>query len=291
MTEQAAAPAEAPPAEAPPAEAAPAEAAPAAEAPPEWMGDLPDDLKSNATLARFKSVEDLGRGFIETKKLATSKLSIPGEGATADQWNEVWTALGRPESADAYDVKTIELPVDAPAEQRAALAEATKPFKEFAHKLGLLPDQVTALSQFDLDRNAAWFAKGEEEVGALKEKLGKDYEPKLAAANKAYAQLFGDGREAIDLANELDRKVGSAGLLKGMMRLAEMMGEHHLVENDEVPGFGEIKDAEAKLTELQADKSWRDKFEAGDAVVVAQRARLLALAQEQAMRRKPTARQ
>jgi hypothetical protein len=69
---------------------------------------------------------------------------------------------------DDYDIKTIELPVDASDEERTALAEATKPFKALAHKLGLTPAQATALSEFDLQRTADFYAKGEEEIAALK---------------------------------------------------------------------------------------------------------------------------
>jgi hypothetical protein len=68
------------------------------------------------------------------------------------------------------------------------------------------------------------------------------------------------------------------------MRLGEIAGEHSLSTNDNVEGFGEVADAEAKLDELQGDKTWREKLNNGDATVIAQRNRLLELAKAQALR-------
>jgi hypothetical protein len=178
-----------------------------------------------------------------------------------------------------------ELPVDATDEQRALQAEAYKPYRELAHKIGLRPEQAKALSEFELDRLKAYQAKGEEELSELKGKLGRDYESKLAAGQKAFAQIFGGDEEAAQLAQELDRKVGSARLVKASMRLAEIMGEHHLIETDTIEGFGDVKDADAKIDELQADEEWRKRYNAGDAKTVGEYKRLLELAKKQAARR------
>jgi hypothetical protein len=251
---------------------------------PTWRDTLPDDLKNDATLSKYADLETFARGHLETKRLASSKVIVPGEGATEDDWGAFYKAIGRPEDPDAYDIKTIELPVDASDEERTALAEATKPFKALAHKLGLTPAQATALSEFDLQRTADFYAKGEEEIAALKDQLKGDYAPKLEAGRNAFAQLFGNDPEAIQLAAELDRKVGSGRIVKAMMRLGEVMGEARLIDNDKVEGFGEVGNADAKIDELQKDKAWREKFTAGDPTTVNQYNRLLDLAKRQALR-------
>jgi hypothetical protein len=283
-----------PPAVETPAVETPAIETPAVETPavetPTWRDSLPDELKADATLARYADVPALAKAHVEAHRVAKSKVVVPGADADEAAMGAFFDAIGRPASADDYNIPTVELPVDASPEDRAALAEAVKPFKEFAHKIGLRPEQATALGQFDLDRQAAYFAKGSEEIAALKAELGKDYEPKLAAAKKIATQLFGDDAEAIQLADDMDRKVGSARYVKAMMRLAEIAGEHGIVETDTVEGFGEVQDADAKLDQLQADPTWREKFKAGDPQVVAQRARLLELAKSQASRRSASAR-
>lgn len=251
---------------------------------PEWMTSLPDDLKADPTLGRFKDVEALSRGHLETQKLARSKILLPGEDAAAEDWGKLWDSLGRPENADGYTIPMPELPVDAPAEARRLLAEEYKPFRELAHGIGLTPKQAEALGKFELDRQNASYAKGKAEVDALKARLGADYEPKQLAGQKAFARIFGNDEEALKLAAELDQKVGSARLVEASMRLAEIMAEHRIIDSEDVPGFGEVKDAEAKLAELHKDKSWREKLNAGDATVVAQNKRLTELALSQAVR-------
>lgn len=263
---------------------------PVAASTPEWLAPLPDDLKGDATLIRYKDVEALAKAHIEAHKVAKSKVIVPAEDATDEQRGTFYDAIGRPASADDYDVPTIELPVDASDEQRNALKEATKPYRELAYQIGLTLVQAKSLAEFDLKRSADYYAKGAEEVTALEQQLGPQYAIKREAAERAFKQVFGSDDEATLLASEMDRKVGSARFVKGMMRLAEIMGEHQIIESDTVEGFGEVKDAEAKLTALNRDKSWRDKLNASDPTVVAQQARLLELAQKQALRRSAGAR-
>jgi hypothetical protein len=255
---------------------------------PEWMAGLPDELKSDATLSRYADVPALAKAHIEAHKVAKSKVIVPGADADDAQLSAFYDAIGRPASPDDYDLAMPELPVDASAEDRAALAEGFKPYRELAHQLGLTPKQARALSEFDIKRSADWYAKGAEEVAAVKEEMKQDYAPKLAAGQKIFAKLAGNDAETALLAQELDRKMTSGRLVKFVMRLGEIAGEHGLIESDTVEGFGDVADAEAKLNELQGDKTWRDRLNAGDVTVKAQRDRLLDLAKKQAMRRTGT---
>jgi hypothetical protein len=253
---------------------------------PEWMGTLPDDLKGDATLSRYADVSALAKAHIEAHKVAKSKVVIPGEGATDEDWGKFYNAIGRPETADGYtDIPSVELPVDATDEERAARDGALKPYRELAHRIGLTPAQAKELAQFDLDRSAAALTRSNEEVAELETKLGKDYEPKRAAAQQIFTQLFGEGMDAALLANEFDKAIGnSARFLKGMMRLAEVAGEHKIIDSDKVEGFGDVKDASGKLDELMADAEWRKRFNANDPATVRQHRNLLETAQRQAMR-------
>jgi hypothetical protein len=241
-------------------------------------------LKADATLSRYADIPSLAKAHIEAHKVAKSKIVIPAEDAGDEAWGAFYNQLGRPETPDAYTIPMPELPVDAPQEARELLAQEYKPFRELAHSIGLNAKQAEALGKFELDRQNAFYAQGESEIKALREALGQDYEPKVEAGRRAFARIFGDDEEALALANELDKKVGSARLVKASMRLAEIMGEHGLIDSDTVEGFGEVKDAEAKIAELQKDASWREKFNNGDAGVRAQYNRLLDLAKKQAVR-------
>jgi hypothetical protein len=240
---------------------------------PEWLGALPEELRGDQTLTRFADVEALARGHIEAHKVAKSKLVIPAADAPPEQWGAVYDQLGRPADAKDYEIPLPE------GQEDTSLADA---FKPVAHGLGLLPGQAKGVAEFFNGQVQAaqdsYFAKGEEEITALRGELGDEYDVKKAGAQAIYKKLGFPP----EFADELDQKVGSAGLLRGFMKLAELTGEHGRIDGD---ALFEINagdaNAAAQLKELQKDKGWREKLNSGDATVKAQHERLLAAAKRQ----------
>jgi hypothetical protein len=255
---------------------------------PTWRDTLPDDLKADATLGRYADVPALAKAHVEQhktiKQLQGSKLVLPAADAPPEAWDPIFNAIGRPEDAAAYEFPLPEGVESSPLVDK---------FRPIAHKLGLTAAQAKGIAEFQnqhaADEASAFYAKGEEEVAAIKAELGGQYDAKLAAAKATFAKIFsGDDdaskAEAVALADELDGKLGSGRLMRAMMKLADLAGEHGIIEPDShIEGLGSVADAEAKLTELQADPGWREKFNKGDASTVAQRNRLLELAQKQAL--------
>lgn len=254
---------------------------------PEWMTGLPDDLKADATLARYADVPSLAKAHVEAHKVAKSKLLVPAADAAPEAWAPVWSALGLPEKADGYgDFGLDPLPADATDAQKQGRDAALGAYREALHKIGVPPKLAGEIVKADMTRIAeaerAYYAKGEEEIGALKKEMGAEYEPKRQAARNAFVRIFGE--DAAPLADELETKVGSARLVKGMMKLAELTGEHSRVEGEGGKGFGAVADPEGRLRELNKDSGWRAKLIAGDAAVVAEQKNLLAAAQAKARR-------
>lgn len=254
---------------------------------PEWHAGLPDDLKGDATLARYADVPSLAKAHIEAHKVAKSKIVLPGADAGDDAWSAFYAATGRPETADGYgDFGLPALADDADDAAKAARDGLVKQYQEALHPLGLNPRQASALVAADISRieaaQEAFYKQGQTEVDALKKEMGVEYEPNRAAAQKVFTELFGD--DAAALADELDTKVGSARLVKGMMALAKRVGEQDRVDGGGggLGGGGEANAAE-QLKTLQADKGWREKFNSGDAATVEQHSRLLRAAQAQAV--------
>ena len=73
--------------------------------------------------------------------IGQDKVVVPNNNSTDDQWNEVYDKLGRPESADKYqlDVKSDVVPFD---------ESAIKSFTENAHKLGLNNKQAQGILEY-----------------------------------------------------------------------------------------------------------------------------------------------
>jgi hypothetical protein len=245
---------------------------------------IPDDLKVDPTINRYEKPVEFIKAHLELRKVASSKLAVPAADAAPEAWNPVYDALGRPKTPAEYDFGLEALPDNADDAAKTARAEMTKRYADLMHPLGLNNAQAKALVAADIARineaTKAYFAKGDAEIDALKAEMGADYEPQKAAAHKMLVQLFGE--ETAGFADALETKVGSAALLKGMMKLAKVAGEHIRVD-----GLGgDFKDGgenpQAQLDARMADKSWREKYNAGDVATVAEYTRLLGAATKRA---------
>lgn len=129
----------------------------------EWLENLPDDLKSNPTLAKFEDASQLAKSYVELEAFRGQSLRIPGEDASAadqQQFYETvmtrvpglvrkpsdddeesvgafWKSMGRPEDADGYAEIEGMTPDQTEAMRKAALdANLTNTqFKKMAEQL------------------------------------------------------------------------------------------------------------------------------------------------------------
>lgn len=235
---------------------------------PEWLAGLPDDLKGDATLGRYANIEALARGHVETRKLLSNRLAVPQADAPAEEWGKVFDALGRPAEAKDYEIPLPE------GMQASGIADA---FRPVAHQLGLLPAQAKGVVEFYNKLNTDLDAAGQAQIDALKGEI-PDYDGKIALAKSAVAKL-GLSDEFLTAA---ENRFGTAELIKGFIKLGELVGEHGRVDGEGGAITANLANAEAQLTELQKDKNWRDKLKAKDAVTVAQYERLKQAAMQQA---------
>lgn len=105
-----------------------------------WRDSLPDDLKSDESLAQFTDIAALAKSYVHTKKTVGKKgVILPGEKASDEEWNTFYDSLGRP-SVDKYEVKEPE--------GKKVKPEFIDEFKQMAHKAGVLPKQAQALMDF-----------------------------------------------------------------------------------------------------------------------------------------------
>jgi hypothetical protein len=254
MTEATPAPASTAPAEtaAPAATAVPA--APAAPAAPEWMAALPDDLRGDATLLRYQSIDDLARGHIEAHKLAKSKaVPLPGD---TDESRKAFADALRPQSADAYDFGDLPDGID------KGLIDG---FREFAFNSGLPPhmakdalDFYTGAMQAQIEEaNRASLA----DVDAFAKEYGPQYQGKLAAVQAMLESFTGTPLEIGEAElNRFDIKMGSSNLMKFMFALHDRIGDLAPAGGNEVPtGMTRIapENAESTLDMKMSDPAWR----------------------------------
>lgn len=143
---------------------------------------IPQEYAERGWAEKVKSYDDLFKAYDNAQSLIGKRpAGIPTNDAPQEEWEKFYTALGRPESPDAYELKTeVEgLPEDfdvAPYEGKA---------KAFFHKLGLSPEKA----------NQAWNdylameMEGVQEMQAQNAEQQKDLD---AEFDKLTQNLWGD---------------------------------------------------------------------------------------------------
>jgi hypothetical protein len=107
-----------------------------------WKDSISEEFRKDPNIEKFTEIDALAKSYINaTRMIGQDKLVIPNNNSTEDQWNEVYSKLGRPESADKYNlnVKSDIVALD---------KNSIKSFAEQSHKLGLNNKQAEGILQF-----------------------------------------------------------------------------------------------------------------------------------------------
>ena len=74
-----------------------------------WQGTLDEDMRDEKSLISFKSVGDLAKSFVNTKKMVGKNVvAIPTDASTEGEWQEYHKAGGRPETVADYNLGVPE---------------------------------------------------------------------------------------------------------------------------------------------------------------------------------------
>lgn len=164
----------------------------------DWLAALPDDLKTDPNVAKFKSPTDLAKSYVEASKMIGGSIRPPGPDATpearkeyiakvlqtapelvvADDDEALYKRLGRPEKAEDYTVsEEIAKGID--------LAQA----REQAKAAGLTKKQFEALAKQTAEARAQASAAVEKEHAALKQEWGMAHADRVLAAAAAAKKM------------------------------------------------------------------------------------------------------
>ena len=113
-----------------------------AQAPADWRSGLPEDIRNDPSLADIKDVGAMAKSYINGQKLiGKNRISLPGEGATDEEWSAFHSQLGRPDQSNLYDFG-----------ERPALPDGLEydegfetAYKDLAFKAGLTPQQAKTI--------------------------------------------------------------------------------------------------------------------------------------------------
>ena len=161
-----------------------------------FLNSLPEEFKNDPTFKPYKDLNGLLKSHKELSgKLGAKVLERPGEGATEDQIAAYRKAIGVPDSADAYEFDTANLPDSIDKESTGALLKMLGPV---FHDIGIAPQDAVKFTE-------AYITKVQPEVEKLLgEKLGeleKGEGDTKAIDNDAFTdmvkELYGDKHQEV----------------------------------------------------------------------------------------------
>jgi len=226
----------------------------------DWKASLPEDIRDNQLIHNANSIESLAKTAIHAQSMiGADKLAIPGKWANDDDWNNVYTKLGKPEDAQGYKLEVKEgTQVDKDMESW---------YRGLAHKAGLNDRQANTIFQEYMAKEAELKAanappspedveiiKGEAEI-ALKKEWGKAFDTKMNEAKgvlsefapKDFDQLL--TKDGVPLGND---PVFIKTLANIGNYINSKLGEDKMVGNKQQPQYTPA-DAEKEIAALRGD--------------------------------------
>lgn len=143
----------------------------------DWRTSIPEEIRGHSSLSHITDVGALAKSYVHAQRMiGADKVAIPGQHATEDDWNEVYQKLGRPDSADGYDLEVRHL-----AEGQEADEQSLNWFKDVAFKAGLTPSQAQVLMD-------SYNQMSSENINSM----GIDAEARVQDAEKQLRQEYGN---------------------------------------------------------------------------------------------------
>ena len=220
-----------------------------------WKDSISEEYRVDPNIEKFTEIDALAKSYINaTKMIGQDKLVIPNNNSTDDQWSEVYSKLGRPESADkyAFDINSEVVNLD---------ESAINSFAEQSHKLGLNNKQAQGILDFyknNMEGTAQQSVIDTETAQAqaeqqLRQEWGRDFDGKVKQAGAlAKANI---NPEVLDMQLQDGTRIGDhPEIIKGFAKIAGMMSEDKIL-GTESENVDTVKDIESEISALSNDKN------------------------------------
>ena len=211
---------------------------------PAWMAQLGNIEADKAEkLSKFEKIGDLAKNYLELEGKLGNSLVKPGEGASAEEVEAFYRALGKPESADKYSIE----------------GENTELFRKIAYDNNLTDEQAKAIFQslkavgenVAEQQKAAFAKQAADTQKALQAEYGKDYPTKIEMLKRGVATYGGE---------KVGAKLQQAGLLADpdVVKMFILLGEQSSEAGS--PGNGKAKTDGYKSIQQGGYLSFGDDF-------------------------------
>ena len=201
------------------------------------MAQYADDLKGNETLGAFDSITEQSRAHLALLEKLEGAVTIPGEQATSEDWDQFFSKLGRPGQADDYNLTKPE------GEGAQLYSEQFgKDFRQKAFSTGLTQGQAQEMHNWFNQQQISAYKEllqsqetaKQESLKALRKDWGGDFEKNLGHMTRAVKQ-FG-GQDSVELLNSTGLS-NHPVIVKMFANIGKAIAEDHLIDGN--PGGNE----------------------------------------------------
>ena len=235
-----------------------------------WKDSISEEFRKDPSIEKFTEIDALAKSYINaTRMIGQDKIVIPTKNSSQEAWDEAYAKLGRPETADKYNLK-IESDIVKMDEN------AIKSFAEQSHKLGLNNKQAEGILDFyknnmegtaqqsKIDTETAQ-AQSEQE---LRQEWGRDFDAKVQQAGAlAKANI---NPEVLDMTLSNGTRLGDhPEIIKGFAKIAGMMSEDKIVttESEDVNTVADIESEISAITNDTDGPYWNKQHPDHDKMV------------------------
>lgn len=224
----------------------------------DWRDSIPEEVRGHSSLENIKDIGALAKSYVHAQQMVgADKIALPSKSATAEEWGEVYSKLGRPDSPDGYDFSFENVPENFEVDQ-----DMVSWFREAAHGAGINAQQaqvmLDAYNQLNFSQVESAGAEAQARITEveteLRKEFGQAFDDRMALANGVLAEFGNPEITEVQLADgtmlgdnpEIIRMLANLGVY-----MQEKMGEDTL-EGVKTSGAVTPDDAQAKLRELTA---------------------------------------
>ena len=215
---------------------------------------IPEKYKDEKALANFTSMDDFVKSYLSAQRLVgANKVAIPNKMATDEDWEEVYSKLGRPAKPEDYKYSFSEEEIN---------QDQLKNFNETAHRIGLLPKQAERIIKFynemntqaEVDNQKLFEVKQTEAMADLKKEFGPTYTKRLDQAKKLAVETLGNDMLNNTILKDGSRLGDSVEVIKAFSMLADKLSEDEIIKG-EGTGYQTASEIEKEISELTEDGS------------------------------------
>ena len=215
---------------------------------------IPEKYKEEKALSNFVSMDDFVKSYLSAQRLVgANKVAIPNKMATDEDWEEVYSKLGRPAKPEDYKYSFSEEEIN---------QDQLKNFNETAHRIGLLPKQAERIIKFynemntqaEVDNQKMFEVKQTEAMADLKKEFGPTYTKRLDQAKKLATETLGNEMLNNTVLKDGTRLGDSVEVIKAFSMLADKLSEDEIIKG-EGSSYQTASEIEKEISELTEDGS------------------------------------